>query len=512
MPYIHEVFTLSGVPKVTFVEPLRYREILSSMRTPGRCMVLEGPSGIGKSSIIEKVLDALDLRKSCSFLRARKSADAKAIAELPDKNDIGVVIIDDFHRLDDDVKRRIADFMKVLADSEDENSKLVLIGINKAGQHLVTHSNDLGLRIDVFKLESNPHEKVVELITRGEDALNITVENKQRIAFEANGSFQIAQLLCHKLCTSSNIDETLLERRVISTTSAKVIDDVMVDLARLFKNSLVLFARGSKLRKEGRAPYLHLLKWLAESDDWSLDLNNVLNVHPENKQSISQVWDKGYLEQLISEPDKNLSDLFHFETSTGVLTVEDPRLVFYLKHLVWRVFTRDVGYTAEYFESEYDFAFSFAGANRAHAKMLFELLVAREVSCFYDENEQHRIIAMDVEEYLAPIYSSEARYVIPFLSSQYPHKIWTKFESDNFKERFGQNAIIPLRYTDTAPGYFSEEHKYGALSFDPNGDVVAQLDSIAETLCRRLIEDRRIRSEAALADLGDSADPTDRAP
>ncbi len=42
------------------------------------------------------------------------------------------------------------------------------------------------------------------------------------------------------------------------------------------------------------------------------------------------------------------------------------------------------------------------------AKKLFELLSDLEFSVFYDSNEQSRIMATDIEEYLAPIYQSEA--------------------------------------------------------------------------------------------------------
>ena len=86
--------------------------------------------------------------------------------------------------------------------------------------------------------------------------------------------------------------------------------------------------------------------------------------------------------------------------------VEDPKLVFYLKNVIWRVFTRQVGYRADYFKGRYDFALSFAGPNRDLAKTLHELLAEREVASFYDENEQHRIIAQNIEDYLAPIYRS----------------------------------------------------------------------------------------------------------
>jgi hypothetical protein len=414
------------------------------------------------------------------------------ISALPDMSDIGTVIIDDFHRLPDDIKARVADYMKILADSDSQTSKLVLIGINKAGQQLVKYAHDLGLRIDVFKLESNSDDKVIELISLGEKALNISFKHRQIIAARAEGSFQIAQLLCHKLCTTSGVVESAKDYLQIQVSLDFVIEEVMIDLARIFREPAIMFARGSKLRREGRAPYLHMLRWLAAAEDWSLDLREALNKYPESRQSINQVLDKGFLSALLNDAEKGpmLAPYFHFESSTGVLSVEDPRLIFYLKNIVWRAFTRQVGYKVDYFASKYDYALSFAGGERQYAKKLHEVLTAREVSCFYDEDEQHRIVSANVEEYLAPIYRSEARYVVPFLSINYPGRIWTKIESDNFRERFGQNAVIPIRFRDTQPGWIGEDQLYGALSFDPAGDIDAQLQDIAEVLCKRLVVDR----------------------
>jgi hypothetical protein len=173
-----------------------------------------------------------------------------------------------------------------------------------------------------------------------------------------------------------------------------------------------------------------------------------------------------------------------------MLSVEDPKFIFFLRNLVWREFTRSVGFSSEYFKGVYDFALSFAGPDRTIAQRLFEILTEREVSVFYDENEQHRIIAKSVEEYLAPIYRSEANYVIPILSTSYPNRIWTKFESDQFRERFGENAVVAVRFRNTLPGFFSDEQRYGSLSFDPDGDYEQQLNDIADVLCKRLEEDR----------------------
>jgi len=502
MANLEEVFRLSGIPTHTFVHPERYDEIKVSVRTPGRCLVIEGPSGIGKTTTVTKVLAELGIENSVTNLSARRPADLEMIDALPQMGDIGTVIIDDFHRLADNTKASLSDFMKLLADTESETSKLILIGINKAGHQLVKFAHDLGLRIDVFRLEANPIELVQKVIDLGEDALNVTLPGKEDIAARAQGSFQLVQLLCHKLCILDGVTETQLDQKSLLTSVNVTVEDVMTDLGRQFKDTAVLFARGSKLRKEGRAPYLHILRWLSESEEWSLDLSEAMIAHPEMKGSIGQVIDKGWLNQLLTDPDKeaHLAPYFHFEPSTAVLSVEDPKLIFYLKNIIWRVFTRQVGYKATYFEGRYDFALSFAGVDRPLAKRIHDILADREITCFYDENEQHRIISQNVEDYLAPIYRSEAKYVLVLQSPAYPTRIWTKFESDSFRERFGTNDVIPIRFTTVQPGFFTEDAKYGGIPFDPSGDIDAQAAYMVDLLSKRLIEDRETSKAAEIVE------------
>lgn len=503
MANIEDVFRLSGIPTHTFVQPDRYDEILVSVRTPGRCLVLEGPSGIGKTTTITKVLDELSLGDKVINLSARQPEEAEFIAALPDMKDIGTVIVDDFHRLDGETKERLSDYMKVLADRESVGSKLILIGINKAGQQLVQFAHDLGLRLDVFRLESNPDELIEKMIRQGEEALNVSISSISDVAERSHGSFQIAQLLCHKLCILDKIRSTVDgDAKVVKTSINVAVEDVMTDLSRQFRLAAKTFASGSRLRREGRAPYLHILRWLSEGDEWSLDLTEAMNDHPEMKGSIGQVIDKGWLSALLNDKEKKdiLQPYFHFEESTRVLSVEDPKFIFYLKNIGWRSFSKSVGYKADYFGSRYDFALSFAGANRSLADKLHKKLVDREIACFYDFEEQHRILAQNVEDYLAPIYRSEARYIIVILSSDYPKRIWTKFESDIFKERFGEGSVIPIRFGDFEPGYFDDVSKYGSVPFDPAQNEDEQVDLIVDLLSKRLIEDRDAARDAENAE------------
>jgi hypothetical protein len=129
--------------------------------------------------------------------------------------------------------------------------------------------------------------------------------------------------------------------------------------------------------------------------------------------------------------------------------------------------------------------------------MFNSALKEAEMEVFYDKDEEHRILANDVEEYLAPIYRSEARFVIALLSKNYPRKIWTKFESDNFKQRFGQDSVIPIWFADAPPGMFDESAKVGGILIDPAREIHSQVDRICETLVRKAGEERQAEQRAS---------------
>ena len=92
-----------------------------------------------------------------------------------------IAIVDDFHRLSNDLQRKISDLMKVLADEQDESRKIIIIGINKVGNSLVTFSPDLNNRISTIRFESNPDDKIEELILLGEKHLNIDIRYKSEL-------------------------------------------------------------------------------------------------------------------------------------------------------------------------------------------------------------------------------------------------------------------------------------------------------------------------------------------
>lgn len=486
---LEDVFKTNGIPTYTFVQPLEYSSLFVALRTPGRGVVIEGPSGIGKTTSVIQALDELGLAGEVLKLSARRLDDVQLISQLPDLGETGTVVIDDFHRLTDDLKTLVADHMKLLADEEAQHSKVVVLGINDAGKSLVRFASDLNNRIEVVKLEINPPEKMAELLALGEDALNIQLNVKDDIVREANGSFYVAQMLAHQVC----IEAGILEHQSSPTTTLisfeAVKGKVHERLSRTFGDRTVRFAKGTKFRRGGRAPYLNLLHLLATSDEWSLPITTALLRAPELSGSISQIVEKGYLAQLIDN-DPDLSAVLHFDSTARVLSVEDPQYIYYLRELPWSQFAHDIGFTTTQFSSRYDVALSFAGSDRDVASDLFESLQDAELEVFYDENEQHRILAEDVEDYLRPIYQSEAMFVVALLGPDYPNRIWTRFESKHFTERFRDGTVIPVWFEGSPPTTFDTSATVGGFTLNRVEPLEPQIAQLADLICKKVVDAR----------------------
>jgi hypothetical protein len=263
----------------------------------------------------------------------------------------------------------------------------------------------------------------------------------------------------------------------------------MEQLARSFSDVAIKFATGPRLRREGRAPYLHILRWLAGANEWSITLDREIANHPEHRGSVGQVVEKGYLDAMM-ESNSEFKQVLHYDPRTRILGVEDPQFVFFLRNVSWKRLSRRVGYVNIKFDSKYDVALSFAGSDRDLAESLFDEFSDLQLEVFYDKNEQHRILAENVEDYIAPIYRSDASYIVCLLGPEYPKRIWTKFESDQFKERFGDGRVIPIWFVTAPPGIFDESSRVGGYSFDPDGDIPVQIKEIVNLIRKKIGEER----------------------
>jgi len=484
MPQLQEVFVTNGVPQYTFVEPLEFPRLRVNLRTPGRGLIVEGPSGIGKTTAIEQAIADENMTARVTKLSARRKEDIEYISTIQELGVTGLVLIDDFHKLSDDVQSDISNIIKVLADEGDDRLKIIVIGINDSGKRLIQIADDITNRIDIVPLESNPKEKILELLKKGSDILNINLGIYDEIINECNGSFYLAQMLAYEACIKSNIIDTCPEHINLNISSEAVKSTVWRRLDDRFRRKVIKFCEGIRKKKEGRAPYLHILKWLSEEESWVLNVREAARNHSLMRGSVSQVIEKGFLEQLFQE-NPDLSEQLHYDVTASKLIVEDPQFIFYVRNIPWATFSNDLGFR-DIFQDKYDFALSFAGSVRPIAETIFRILSEEELQVFYDKNEQHRIVATDVEDYLHPIYQSEAKFVICIINDDYPKRIWTKFEEKAMAKRVGE-SIIPILVGDTQSSAFSSLNDIGYLTL--RGEAAEQeICEICRTVLKRYHE------------------------
>lgn len=491
---LQDVFKLSGVPTYTFVPPDEYARLVVALETNGRGLVIEGPSGVGKTTALEKALNELAMQDNSLFLNARIEEDRAYIEEIATSDDSGIVIIDDFHRLPDGLRQKIADRMKTLADSESEKTKIVIVGISNAGEALIRFARDLTGRIDRIKFGNSSAEKVRLLVESGGAALNCELPVDEIVGASV-GSFHIAQLLSHSCCTAYGLTRSSSSKQHVTVPFMTVLERVIDDLSMSFMETAMKFSAGPRFNASGRAPYLHMLKWLSESQDWSIRLEVEVRTHPDLETSVAAILSGDHLSTHIAS-DAEITNLVSYDPRNRLLSIEDPKFFFFLRNLNWGKFAERIGFLSIEVNGKYDFALSFSGEQREQARALSNALRDRDLSVFFDEYEQVAMIGRDLEEYLAPIYRSQATYVVCLLSNSYPERVWTRFEGKQFKARFGTESVIPIYINEVNPTPFDAAQNVGSLKYVSTAPVIPQANDLADILAKK-IASLRLRPRVA---------------
>jgi hypothetical protein len=105
---------------------------------------------------------------------------------------------------------------------------------------------------------------------------------------------------------------------------------------------------------------------------------------------------------------------------------------------------------------QYDLALSFAGQDRALVQEVAEFLELCGARIFYDDWERHRLVGINLYEYLDDLYQNRARYCVVFISKSYVRKAWPRLELRAAQARAFSSAsayILPVHLDSTpCPG------------------------------------------------------------
>lgn len=338
------VFVKSGFPEVTFVRPSDFAFLKLALEQPGRGVVIEGPSGVGKTTAVEKAVDELKKARSKGhipiqkILSARNPEHRRLLQTLREWHD-GTVIIDDFHRLDLALQQELVDYLKELADTTAKTKKLAIVGIPHTGQSLVDASFDIATRLDIFTMGQVKEELIQQMIEKGEEALNIRFDRKAEIVSAANGSLNLAQFLCFHLCATAEIDETQEQTKIVVCDIETAKERVMRTLANKFESSIKHFiAMGGPRNVIG----LRLLEELAATKDGFLSLPELKERKTDLAADIEGFISNNWMDRLYTKYPDSAKHLF-FEPIGNALVIDDPQMAFYLKNVRFSSLARQVG-------------------------------------------------------------------------------------------------------------------------------------------------------------------------
>jgi hypothetical protein len=341
---LYEVFKPSGVPGVTFIEPQQFFNLKLSLAQPGRGVVIEGPSGIGKTTALKKALESLSRGnyepETVVVYSARKPADLDKILRLQ-QDHRGIVAIDDFHRLGEETRKEIVDYLKYLADEEADDRKLIIVGIPRTGDRLVSLSFDLATRIDVYKFGRVDNDAVSQMIERGEKALNIRFSRKSDIVRAASGSLNIGQMLCFQLCAMQGIDRTQSKTATMQADLLGAISRVREQVGPKFAD-MIRFLSSLGGRRDFSA--IEILKELAQSLDGFLSFVDLEISRPDLVTAARRFVDQKYMEQLYQRKPSAENHLL-YDSEVPALVIDDPQLTFYLAQTPESMLRRDAGKT-----------------------------------------------------------------------------------------------------------------------------------------------------------------------
>lgn len=459
-----EVFKTVGLPPYTYVKPPYFGEVRADIEQPGKHLLIEGPSGIGKTCVIYKVFEELkwEPNKDYVYVSCRDSNANQRIELFLKKTesnmtmDCSVLIIDDFHLLPNQRRAEIGSRLKRLSDRAFEVAeppKVALIGIPTAGISLLSDAYDLGPRIGIYRFKRADDREISKLIGEGESALNVLFEDDDIILSESQGNFWLAQYICNKICASKDITETREEVEVLSFDLLSIRRRLMEELSPRCMPAAKTFCKGKKWRPGGNKPYLEVLVALTQIPDSVVTFDKILTVVPERrKPGIKAIRPR--IPEVIYDSQKNidLRKQMAFDPDTPGFSIEDPLFRYFLSNLDPEELYKELGIEVETVEESkiysYDVSFSFAGEVRPLVEAINAELKSEDVVTFYDYDQQSFLLALDLEPTLRRIYSEACQFYLIFLDKNYREKVWTKYERDIVINSGRQEHIIPVILDD----------------------------------------------------------------
>ena len=154
------------------------------------------------------ILPQLTMQRLCEFIGAANA----------------IWVIEDFHMVPNEEKRKISQMMKLFMDKarDYEKTKIVVLGAADYGYEVVQYDTELNNRVAEVEVPLLTTSEIIRIIQKGAEALNIgiSIPVSNKIADYANCLATIAHQLAYNLCFNNKILCT--QKRYIDIKDSKI--------------------------------------------------------------------------------------------------------------------------------------------------------------------------------------------------------------------------------------------------------------------------------------------------
>jgi len=385
---LRDVFTPTTSAKLSYISRPQLENIIhSNLQLRGKQIILFGPSGSGKSTIIRHILNhkksnyiysiceskttledlllsAFDKlnryyvsAKNCKHsvsIKSSISAEYKHIAAnigtsntsessetmsrilppqlTPQKlaeflGEVkGIWVIEDFHKVSDSEKKRIADILKIFIDvaNEYDEVRLICIGAVGSARELIELDSNLFPRVAQVHIPLLTDNEIMEILKSGETLMHIEMASqlKEKIVHYSNNVASIAHQMCFDVCSSNGIFKAQWKKKILDDGNfKKAVESYINSNADTFKGVY------DSIVKQPLAWYV--LKSLTVAPDKGLSFDELINrvTRKKSNKNIDVLSIRNLLEYLTS-PEVNL---VRYDGNSDKYTISTPFWKAFLK-------------------------------------------------------------------------------------------------------------------------------------------------------------------------------------
>ena len=356
----YDVFTPSQPAELTFVDRDHVnKQLVDSIRTPGRQLVVYGFSGSGKTTLINNKLTQLYscvIESQCTkgttidqlkieafdyldkyYVSEKSSSNStevsgglktlyseiKAASKIQNGEKFERIVpvqltdqrladligevkacwkIEDFHKVDKEHKQRLSQIMKVFMDASrrHKTTKIITIGAVGTGKEVVEYDNEMKERISEILIPLMSLEELEDIIKKGETLLNVIFPKKlkNKITLYSNGLGSVCHQLCLSMCTNNEIYETLEKSNTFKQSDLDLaVNDYLNQNSASLKSTFDKAIKSSKRSKYGTKEILQAILNIKKEEVNKQEILNELKKGNPNYPSSTLT---NYLKQLIT--------------------------------------------------------------------------------------------------------------------------------------------------------------------------------------------------------------------